>query len=219
MPKVTDRSGRPISGQMPGLVEGIVTDNCDPDKLCRVRVKFPQLPEMPESWWARVATPMAGEGRGWVTLPEIDDEVLVAFVHGDINNAIVLGGLFNGVDKPPYANEDENNDLRVFQSRSGHRVTFDDTDGSERVELVVNNEEINVIWNAADKVLSVYSGGDIMIESGTTIELKCTDFVVDASSSVSIKAGSTMELDASGNCTVNGGGKLALSGSLTKINC
>ena len=59
MPKVTDREGRPVSGQMPGLVEAIVTDNEDPDQLGRVKVKFPTLPDMPESYWARLAMPMA----------------------------------------------------------------------------------------------------------------------------------------------------------------
>ena len=132
MPKVTDRQGRPVSGQMPGLVEAIVVDNVDPDKLGRVKLKFPMLPEMPESFWARLVMPMAGQKRGWMTIPEVDDEVLVAFVHGDINHAIVIGALYNGVDVPPYANEDGNNDLRVFQSRSGHRLTFDDKDGDER---------------------------------------------------------------------------------------
>ena len=138
MPKVTDRQGRPVSGQMPGLVEAIVVDNKDPDKLGRVKLKFPMLPEMPESFWARLVMPMAGKKRGWMTIPEVDDEVLVAFVHGDINHAIVIGSLYNGVDVPPYANEDGNNDLRVFQSRSGHRLTFDDKSGDERIELIVH---------------------------------------------------------------------------------
>ena len=99
----------------------------DPEKLGRVRVMFPTLPDDPQSWWARLAMPMAGAERGWMTIPEIGDEVLVSFVNGDHENAIVLGSLYNGKDTPPYANEDGDNNLRVFQSRSGHRLTFDDT--------------------------------------------------------------------------------------------
>jgi len=218
VPRVTDRFGRPVSGQMPGLVEAIVVDNVDPEQLGRVKLKFPLLPEMPESFWARLVMPMAGRERGWMTIPEVDDEVLVAFVHGDINHAIVLGSLFNGVDTPPYANEDGENNLRVFQSRSGHRLTFDDTAGAERIELVLHNEEIRLIWDSANKVLSVYCGKDMIIESKETIEMKCKDFILEADNSISISAGQTMDVSTGSSCSVDGGGELTLNASMTYIN-
>jgi len=202
---------------MPGLVEAVVTDNEDPDSLGRVRVKFPSLPDAPESYWARVLTPMAGGTRGWVTIPEVDDEVLVAFMHGDFNHAVVLGGLYNGVDTPPYANDDGDNNLKVFQSRAGHRVTFDDTSGSERIELVTHNEEIKVVYDASGKTLSVYCGQDLIIEAGNKVELTCTDFVLSASSSVAIEAGSTMDLKSSASMTIDGGGSLTATASMVSI--
>jgi uncharacterized protein involved in type VI secretion and phage assembly len=202
---------------MPGMVEGLVTDNVDPEKLGRVRVKFPTLPDMPDSWWARLAMPMAGRERGWMTIPEVGDEVLVSFVHGDHDNAVVLGSLYNGVDTPPYANEDGDNNLRVFQSRSGHRLTFDDTSGEERIELITHNEEIRIIWDAKEKVLSVYSGKDIIVEAKETISWKCKDFIVEASNSISMKT-TTMEVKTDSSCTVDGGGALTLTSSMTKIN-
>jgi uncharacterized protein involved in type VI secretion and phage assembly len=202
---------------MPGLVEGLVTDNVDPELLGRVRVKFPTLPDMPESWWARLAMPMAGRERGWMTIPEIGDEVLVSFVHGDHDNAIVLGSLYNGVDTPPYANEDKENNLRVFQSRSGHRLTFDDTSGEERIELITHNEEIRLIWDAKEKVLSVYSGKDIIVEAVETVSWKCKDFVLEATNSISMKT-KTMEVKTDASCTVDGGTSLTLTASMTKIN-
>lgn len=217
MPKVTDRHGRPVAGQMPGLVEAIVTDNVDPEKMGRVKLKFPLLPEAPESFWARLVMPMAGKERGWMTIPEIGDEVLCAFVHGDVNNAIVVGSLFNGVDTPPYKNEDGENNLRVFQSRSGHRLTFDDTAGDERVELILHNEEIRVIWDSANKTLSVYSGKDIIIEAKETISMKCKDFILEASNSIGVKS-TTTEIKTSADCKVDGGGELVLKASMTRIN-
>ncbi|MDP2315436.1 MAG: phage baseplate assembly protein V [Pseudomonadota bacterium] len=207
-----------MSGQMPGLVEALVTDNVDPEKLGRVRVKFPTLPDGPESWWARLAMPMAGQERGWMTIPEIGDEVIVSFVHGDHDNAIVLGSVYNGVDTPPYANEDGKNNLRVFQSRSGHRLTFDDTAGEERIELITHNEEIRLIWDSKEKVLSVYSGKDIIVEAVETVSWKCKDFILDASNSISMKAGTTMELKSGTSCTVDGGSSLVLTASMTQIN-
>lgn len=218
MPKVTDRSGRPVAGQMPGLVEAIVIDNVDPDELGRVKVKFPLLPGEPESYWARLIMPMAGRERGWMTIPEVDDEVLVGFEHGDFNKAIIVGSVYNGVDTPPYANEDGDNNLRVFQSRSGHRLTFDDTDGSERVELILHNEEIRVIWDSAEKVLSMYSGKDIIIEAKETISLKCKDFILEADKSISVTSGTSTNIETTTSCTVNGGQNLTLKASSTTIN-
>lgn len=218
MPKVTDRMGRPVAGQLPGLVEALVVDNVDPEKLGRVKVKFPTLPEAPESTWARLAMPMAGQERGWMTIPEKDDEVLCSFVNGDIQHAIVLGSLYNGVDTPPYANEDGANNLRVFQSRSGHRLTFDDTDGDERIELITHNEELRLIFDAKEKTFSLYTGKDLIIEAKETISLKCKDFVLEATESISMKAGSTFELTSKDKGTVNGGQELVLTSSMTKIN-
>ncbi|MFZ5476389.1 MAG: phage baseplate assembly protein V [Myxococcota bacterium] len=217
MPKVTDRHGHPVSGQMPGLVEALVVDNVDPEKLGRVKVKFPTLPEMPESYWARLAMPMAGRERGWMTIPEVDDEVLVSFMHGDHDHAIVLGSLYNGVDTPPYANEDEENNLRVFQSRSGHRLTFDDTAGAERMELISHNEEIRIIWDSANKTLSVYSGKDIIVEAVETISWKCKDYIVEAQNSISMKC-LNMDVTTTAACTVNGGTSLVLTAAMTRIN-
>jgi uncharacterized protein involved in type VI secretion and phage assembly len=218
LPRLIDRFGRPVSGQMPGLVEALVDDNVDPDGLGRVKLKFPTLPDMPKSFWARLVMPMAGRDRGWMTIPEKGDEVLVAFVRGDINHAIVLGSLYNGVDVPPYANEDLQNNLRVFQSRSGHRLTFDDTCGAERVELVLHNEEIRVIWDSANKTLSVYSGKDIIIEAADSITMKCTDFILEASNSINMSAGQSAELKAGMSCTVDGGTALTLKSTMTSIN-
>lgn len=218
MPRVVDRSGRPVAGQMPGLVEALVIDNVDPQQLGRVKVKFPSLPEMPESFWCRLVMPMAGRERGWMTIPEVDDEVLVAFVHGDFNHAIVLGALYNGKDTPPYANEDTENNLRVFQSRSGHRLTFDDTAGAERIELILHNEEIRVIWDSANKELSVYSGKDIIVEAKETISYKCKDFILEAENSVSMKAGMSMTIETTQDCKVNGGQQLVLFAAQTMIN-
>jgi len=203
---------------MPGLVEAIVVDNVDPEQLGRIKVKFPSLPDMPESFWARLNMPMAGQERGWMTIPEIDDEVLVSFMHGDFNHAIVLGSLYNGVDTPPYANEDQENNLRVFQSRSGHRLTFDDTAGAERIELILHNEEIKVIWDSAEKVLSVYSGKDIIIEAKETISFKCKDFKLEASNSISMESGQSTDIKTGTSASVNGGSDLTLKASMTNIN-
>ena len=120
------------SNRVYGMVVGVVTNNKDPDALGRVKVKFPWLSDTDESHWARVVTPMAGGGRGFYFLPEVDDEVLVGFEHGDVGLPYVLGSLWNGKDKPPEKNDDGKNNLRVIKSRSGHLIRLDDTDAKER---------------------------------------------------------------------------------------
>ena len=121
-----------FSGRIYGVVIGIVTDNKDPDKMGRIKMKLPWLAEDAESTWARIATLMAGNDRGSFYLPEVDDEVLVAFEHGDLRYAYVLGTLWNGKDKPPETNDDGKNNKRVIKSRSGMTILLDDTSGSEK---------------------------------------------------------------------------------------
>ena len=84
-----------------GVVIGLVTNNNDPQNLGRVKVMFPWLSDNLESDWFRVASPMAGAGRGIMFMPEVDDEVLVAFEHGNPQRGIVVGSLWNGKDKTP----------------------------------------------------------------------------------------------------------------------
>src|SRR4029450_5219774 len=79
-----------------GVAVGIVTNNQDPEKLHRVKVQFPWLDGSTESHWARVATPMAGDKRGLYFLPEVDDEVLIAFEHGAIDYPCVMGSVCDG---------------------------------------------------------------------------------------------------------------------------
>ncbi len=97
----TDQRGRPATRpQISGVVPAIVTSVKDPDKLGRVKIKLPWLADSYESWWARTVQPGAGKDRGAAVLPEVGDEVLVAFAQGDLEHPYVLGGLYNGEDKP-----------------------------------------------------------------------------------------------------------------------
>ncbi|BAU10732.1 Rhs element Vgr protein [Leptolyngbya sp. NIES-3755] len=116
---------------------GIVTDNRDPKGWGRIRVMFPTLSEQHNSYWARMVQVGAGADRGFDCLPEIGDEVLVAFEHGDIHRPYILGGVWNGKDKTPEAIEDSINAqgnatgavrLRTFKTRVGHQLQFSEED-------------------------------------------------------------------------------------------
>lgn len=124
----------PKSTVQPGqtLLVGIVTDNNDSKGWGRVKVKFPTLTEDHNSNWARVVSIGAGKDRGFDCLPEINDEVLVAFEHGDIHRPYIIGNVWNGKDAPPEpVTHDVQNGtvrLRTFKTRIGHVLQFIEED-------------------------------------------------------------------------------------------
>jgi uncharacterized protein involved in type VI secretion and phage assembly len=118
-------------GTINGVVVGIVLSVKDPEDIGRVQVMFPWLSEDNQSYWARVATLMAGNARGSWFMPEIGDEVLVAFDHGDIDHPFIVGFLWNGQDKPP--NDGIDTQVRRLRTVSGHVVEFDDRPGKEQI--------------------------------------------------------------------------------------
>ena len=119
-----------------GVAVAIVVENEDPEKEGRIKIKIPFFGEEPLLDWVRVRQLYAGGGYGTFWVPEIDDEVLVAFEHGDMRRPIILGGLYNGVDKPPtWRGGDGERDHKMIKTKGGHQIFFDDTDGMERVTI------------------------------------------------------------------------------------
>ncbi|HEV8320868.1 MAG TPA: phage baseplate assembly protein V [Myxococcota bacterium] len=170
-------------GRLYGVYPGIVTNNKDPENRARVKVKFPWLSEAEESWWARVATFYAGRGRGSYLMPEVDDEVLVCFEHGDFHFPYVVGALWNGVDKVPGpGNPDGQNNVKHFQSRCGHKLVFDDTAGAEKISLIDSSGNNSVVIDVAADTISVTAQtGDIFIEAPAgKINVGCVDLNVTA---------------------------------------
>jgi uncharacterized protein involved in type VI secretion and phage assembly len=96
-----------------------------------------------ESTWAKVSSPMAGQDKkGFYYLPEVEDEVLLAFEHGDINRPYVVGTLWNTKDQPPKGNSDvlQNGKVaeRIIRSRLGHELVFDDSENKPSVTVTTN---------------------------------------------------------------------------------
>lgn len=188
-----------------GVVIGIVTNNKDPEGLGRIKVKFPWLSDSDESGWARVASLMAGKERGAYFLPEVDDEVLVAFEYGDFNMPFVIGSLWNGKDKPPQKNDDGKNNLRVIRSRSGHLIKLDDTDGAEKIEIIDKTEKNRVVIDAKNDKISIISNKDIEISAPNgKITIEANDIEAKSKASAKIEASAGMDLKASGNMNIKG---------------
>jgi uncharacterized protein involved in type VI secretion and phage assembly len=188
-----------------GVAVGIVTNNQDPDKLGRVKLRFPWLSDSDESNWARLVSPMAGPDRGMYFLPEVDDEVLVMFEHGRIDRPFVLGALWNGQDKPPAQNEGGHNNLRLIKSRSGHTITFDDTKDEEKITIVDRTGKNTLVIDSKENVITLTSAGDLMMKaegnislesSGGDVSIQCEALSIDARKAVSIKAGQNATVEA-----------------------
>jgi uncharacterized protein involved in type VI secretion and phage assembly len=191
-------------GYVKGVAIGVVTQNQDPESLCRVKLRFPWHDQPRESYWARLTMPMAGDGRGVVLIPEVGDEVLVGFEREDLRFPYVLGALWNGKDKPPLANDDGKNDKRIVQSRKKHYLLYDD--GARGVVELAHEKGRKVTFDDDGIVVKDENGNQIKIESASgamTIEAKGRLTIKGASVTIETTGG-TLELRARGALTVSG---------------
>jgi phage protein D len=138
-----------------GLMIGIVTNNDDPDNQGRVKLKLPALTEDDETDWARVVNLGGGPNRGSQHTPEVNDEVLVGFEHGDIHHPYVIGGLWNGTDAPPRptAKVIKNGKViqRVYRTRLGHEFIYDDPEDPDPPKITVQSSKGHAIELNDDK--------------------------------------------------------------------
>lgn len=203
-----------------GVVVGLVTNSKDPEKLGRVKLEFPWLSDTYESNWARVCYPGAGPERGFFVPPEVDDEVLVVFEHGDVRMPYVLGGLYNGVDKPPAVDYVDASDgkvkLRRWTSAKGHEITISDYDDEDHIIIKTKDNEYGIAISKADDQIYVKSKGKIVLDGPGGIEIKGGDvtvsggkIVLDASGALEMK-GATVKLE--------GNGETAIKGATVKLN-
>jgi phage protein D len=188
----------PIAGVVPALVTN-VSDSRD---LARVKLAFPWLSDTYESDWVRVVQPGAANARGLVVVPEVNDEVLVAFEHGDVRRPYVLGGLYNAKDVPRLADGFVDKDagevkLRGFVSRKGHSLVFLDGNDEEGITLVTGDEALRISLDKSNTTIKVESNGDVEIEAKGDVSISGKELSLTARTGVSIDAGS-------GDVTVKG---------------
>jgi phage protein D/phage baseplate assembly protein gpV len=216
----------------PGVVTGIVTNTEDPNQLGRVKVKFPWLTENAESDWARVVGPGGGPKAGFFALPDVDDEVLVVFEHGDFDQPFVLGGLWNGKDAIPpksdSAGSGEIPKVRTWCSRTGHRITvYDNADN--KIEIITAGNHQFTMDDANKKIVLQTSGGLVLtlddngskvsIQSNGEIEVKSdSNLKIQSTGNMDLKANGNMSLQASGNLDLKASGMVNVKGSIVNLN-
>ncbi|MAS32888.1 MAG: type IV secretion protein Rhs [Anaerolineaceae bacterium] len=193
-----ERAATGPGGLFYGVYPALVTDLQDPDSQGRVRVRLPWSPDSDESAyevWARVATMMAGNNRGTWFIPDVDDEVLVAFEGGNPRRPYVVGALWNGADAPPESMDSDNN-LKTILSRTGIRITMDDTSGAVKLTLKTPGGHSLVFDDGGTSITATDS-------SGNTVKMETSGITITSSAKVTVNA-STMEVNAS-MITVNAG--------------
>ena len=141
------------------IVIGKVTAVQDPERQGRIQVNYPWL-SGPEKRWVSVAAPMAGGDRGMFFMPEIDDEVLLAFDHGHLDHPFVIGFLWNPQQPPPSQDERQ----RMIRSRNGHTIRFVDSTptGGNQGALIIQDANGNVVTMTNGRVV-IHSRGVLQL--------------------------------------------------------
>lgn len=207
---------------LPGVVIAVVTDNNDPDKLGRVKLKFVWNENDDEPDWARIATIYVGKSRGSFFIPEIDDQVLVIFENGDINRPIVIGSLWNEQDIIPEQTGENGNNIKKIVTRSNHVVTFDDTDSSEKIEIksksghvvtlddASGKELVSVIDKTGKNLLKIDStDNSITISCDGDLKISADNITIDAKGKISMSAGGEFSAKSTGNMDIQSSGSLS----------
>ena len=204
--------GRDPVQRWTGVVSAIVTDTEDSEKQGRVKVTYPWLNPDEASGWARWAAPAAGAESGIYAMPAIDEEVLVAFEHGDFNWPIIIGRLWNGKHAiPPDAADapaGEESTVHVWQTHTGHKLVMREDSGNERAELITSAGHMLQLDDANKRVLLETTGGHILEleDNGKNIKLKNS-------------GGALLEMDGNtGHVTLKTSGNITIKGMKIELN-
>jgi type VI secretion system secreted protein VgrG len=155
-----------------GIVSARVTGHNDPKKMGRVQVQF-FWQEDGSTHWARATSPHAGPDRGFMFMPEVGDEVAVAFEDGDPERPVIIGSLWNGVQQAPRAEllggDIESNDLKRIMTKSGNRMQFADKAGKEMIILATPTHSQFMISENHDisgrPLITLKTSGDIILSA------------------------------------------------------
>jgi uncharacterized protein involved in type VI secretion and phage assembly len=188
-----------------GVVTAVVSNTQDPDEMGRVKVMYPWLGLDAEGYWARVSVPMAGKEMGIYFLPEVDDQVLVAFEQGDERFPYVIGSIWSSKDKPPVKNKDGKNDVCLIKSRSGHTVRLTDEDGKEKIEIIDKSGKNSISIDTTKKTITITSETDVVISAPNgSIKLDAQKIEIKSSADTKIESGAGMDVKASAAMNVKG---------------
>jgi uncharacterized protein involved in type VI secretion and phage assembly len=207
-----------------GLHVARVVDLKDPEKLGRIKISYPWL-DAEQTVWVRMAVPHAGKDRGWYSLPEIDDEVLVGFEHGNTDHPIVLGCLYNKENAPMQEAVSPDNDVKMFMTRSGNKIVLNDKSGAEQIVISQKDGKNQIVLDLSGPSIAITTDGDVSvkgkqnvtIEADQGITLKATSDVKIEGANVTIKANANLTVEGT-NADIKGNAMVNVKGGMINLN-
>jgi phage protein D len=180
-----------------GVVRAVVTNINDPDKLGRVKVKYPWMAENIESDWARVAW-----GGGLSLIPEVNDEVLVVFEHGDVHQPYIIAALWHK-NTPPFHKDvlvkNGKVQQRVFRSRTGHEIVLDDSDDKPSILIVDKTGTNKIFIDSKKNDMNIKVAGNLTIEADGNITIKSKgNTVIESQGNLNTKSSGNTAIEATG---------------------
>jgi uncharacterized protein involved in type VI secretion and phage assembly len=151
------------------MYRGTVVGNVDPEGAGRLQLKVPAVLGAKESMWAARCIPLAGKGKGAYFVPDVGDDVLVAFANGDARAPIVLVSLWNAGDAPPEMPANDPSSAIVIESRGGHSMVIRDAPGPLSGIMVKSPGGAMILVNDAGITISNGKGALIALEGRAVI--------------------------------------------------
>lgn len=212
----------PIHGLQIGKV---IQVHEDPDAKQRIKVSMPMLGDPAPEIWARHATPYASGELGIQFLPEVEDEVVVAFLNADPNAPIIVGSLHNDKAKRPVEavaenfiktivsremlkiTMDDEKKIITVETPGGHKLTMDDDattfslEDSNGNSIVMDSAGITMNTGAD---ITMTATGNISAEATGDATVKGNNVTCEGTMAFTGKGGSSAELSAGGQTTVKG---------------
>lgn len=194
-----------------GVAVATVVNNIDLLSEARVQLNLPWAPGFLP--WARVATTMAGMARGTYFIPQIGDEVLVAFNQGDIREPFVIGALWNTLDRPPALLPTDPLMKRLIRTPHGQQVVFDDLANSVTISNTTQQTltlgvasaslEAGTLPPPSKSSVSLDVGGNVTITGAESITLQAPSIVLN---------GAKVQINGTASATLNGGTQCTIGG-------
>lgn len=210
--------------KMFSITTGYVKENYNDKFQGRVKVEFFLAEEgKAVSEWIRVMTPYGGNGFGNFFLPEVGSEVVIGFHMGNIDKAIVLGCLWNEVDKIPESFVNKENAIKSILSKNGHKITLDETEGEEKIEVQTKGN-ISILMDDKEKQIKIQ---DDSSENAILIDGKNGEIIIKAKQKITFSSnenqmilldGTSKKVEISAaSVEANGNQTLTLKGQSTSI--
>jgi uncharacterized protein involved in type VI secretion and phage assembly len=197
-----------LLARAPGLQIGVVVSNEDPDGEHRVRVRMPTVSSEDDGVWARVASLDAGDDRGFFFRPELGDEVVLGFLDEDPRHAVILGMLHSSAKAAPLTGSDDNHE-KVFKSRAGMRVHFNDDTKVLSIDTPAGN---SIVLSEDDKSLILAD------QNNNKITMNADGISIESQKAVTLKSGTELGLESGTSFSAKGGTELKLEGASAELS-